>query len=184
MILGLALAGVEVFVPTAGVLGVISCTAILASIGLAFYYRGLEVGFVFVTVAALGVPAVLAAAFRYWPRTPMGKQLLLKVPEPKDVLPDNPELRKLRELVGKTGVAKTMMLPSGAVLIGEQLVDALSEGLPIEAGQPVKVIEVRGGRVLVRPADPDELQPQPTTDDILSQPIESLGLDPFEDPLA
>jgi membrane-bound serine protease (ClpP class) len=183
MALGVLLVGVEMFLPTAGVLGVISVTAILVSICLAFYYRGLEVGFLFVLIAAVGVPAVLAAAFRLWPRTPLGKQLLLQVPDPQNLLPDNPQRRKQRELVGKTGVAKTMMLPSGAVMIGEELVDAISAGLPIEAGQPVKVIEVRGGRVVVRPADPDEIEAPPKSDDVLSQSIETLGLDPFEDPL-
>jgi membrane-bound ClpP family serine protease len=183
MALGLLLVGVEMFLPIAGVLGVISVAAILVSISLAFYYRGLEVGFLFVVVAALGVPAVLAAAFRLWPRTPLGKHLLLQVPDPETVLPDSPQRRKQRELVGKTGVAKTLMLPSGAVMIGDDLVDAISEGLPIEAGQPVKVIEVRGGRVVVRRADPNEIQTPSKADDVLSQSIESLGLDPFEDPL-
>jgi hypothetical protein len=52
--------------------------------------------------------------------------------------------------------------------------------MPIEAGQAVRVIEVRGNRVVVRPADDAE----PPAGDVLSQPIESLGLDSFEDPLA
>ena len=74
------------------------------------------------------------------------------------------------------------MLPSGAVMVEGQTIDALSEGMPIEAGQRVRVIEVRGNRVVVRPADDDE-QPDPD-DDVLSRPIESLGLDSLEDPLA
>ena len=41
-------------------------------------------------------------------------------------------------------------------------------------------VEVRGNRVLVRPADDEP----PPSDDVLSQPIESLGLDSLEDPLA
>jgi hypothetical protein len=68
------------------------------------------------------------------------------------------------------------------VIVG-RTIDALCEGLPIEAGVLIKVVEVRGTRVVVRattdipaatPADPK---------DPLSQPIDSLGLDPFEDPL-
>jgi hypothetical protein len=79
-------------------------------------------------------------------------------------------------------VAKSVMMPSGAVLVEGQTIDALSEGIGIEAGQRVKVIEVRGTRVLVRPTD--ETEPPPASDDVLSQPIESLGLDSLEDPLA
>ncbi len=183
MALGLLLVGVEMFIPTAGILGVISLAAILVSISLAFYYRGLEVGFVFVVFAAVGVPAVLMVAFRLWPRTQLGRQLLLQVPDPQAVLPNSPERRRQRELVGKLGVTRTLMLPSGAVMIGDELVDAISEGLPIEAGQVVKVIEARGGRVVVRPADPEETEAPAKSNDVLSQSIETLGLDPFEDPL-
>jgi membrane-bound serine protease (ClpP class) len=150
---------------------------------IAFYQRGPEVGLIFLGVAAFGGPTVVIAAFRWWPRTALGKRLLLDVPTSEDVMPDNPERRRLRELVGKLGVAKSMMLPSGAVFVGGVTVDALSEGLPIEAGQRVKVIEVRGTRVVVRPADPDELaSPAVAADDVLSQPFESLGIDPFEEP--
>jgi membrane-bound ClpP family serine protease len=161
-------------------LGFLSIASLLTSIILAFYHRGAEVGFLFLTITAVLVPTVLTLAFRWWPHTPMGRRLLLDVPTSEEVLPDSPQRRSLRQLVGKTGVAKNMMLPSGAVVVDGQTIDALSEGMPIEAGQRVRVIEVRGNRVVVRPADD---LPQ-TTDDVLSQPIESLGLDSLEDPLA
>jgi hypothetical protein len=46
----------------------------------------------------------------------------------------------------------------------------------------VQVIEVRGTRVVVRPTDQP---PKPADDDDpLSRPIESLGLDSFEEPLS
>jgi hypothetical protein len=105
----------------------------------------------------------------------------LDVPTSEEVLPDTPQRQKLRQLVGKFGVAKSLMMPSGAVLIDGATIDALSEGIPIEAGQRVKVIEVRGTRVLVRPVDENEA-PQ-ASDDVLSRPIESLGLDSLDDPL-
>ncbi len=74
------------------------------------------------------------------------------------------------------------MLPSGAVDIDGTIVDALSEGMAIEAGGWVKVIEVRGTRVVVRPTDErPQTADQPAE---LDQSIESIGLDPFEDPLA
>ena len=85
--------------------------------------------------------------------------------------------------MGKLGVAKSMMLPSGAVQVGNLVIDALSEGLPIEAGQRVKVIEVHGSRVVVRPADPDEPATPAVADDLMSRSIESLGIDPFDEPL-
>jgi hypothetical protein len=130
----------------------------------------------------VAVPSALVLAFRYWPKTPMGRRLLLDLPSGEQMRPDSPQRQKLRQLVGKHGVAKSVMMPSGAVLIDGATIDAMSEGIPIEAGQRIKVIEVRGTRVLVRPVD--ESEPQTASDDVLSQPIESLGLDSLEDPLA
>jgi membrane-bound ClpP family serine protease len=181
LVLGLALVMIEVFVPSGGILGFLSISSLLAAVIMAFYHRGAEIGFLFLVITTVLVPSLLAIAFRWWPHTPMGRRILLDVPNSDEVLPDTPERRSLRELVGKMGVAKTVMLPSGAVLIENRTIDAISEGMPIEAGQTVRVIEVSGGRVVVRPA---EGTPQPSTDDVLSRPIESLGLDSLEDPLA
>ena len=72
------------------------------------------------------------------------------------------------------------MLPSGAVNIEDTVVDALSEGMAIEAGSWVKVVEVRGTRVVVRPTDErPHVEDHPAE---LDQSIESIGLDPFDDP--
>jgi membrane-bound ClpP family serine protease len=180
LFLGLVLVCVEVFIPSGGILGILSIASLMAGIIVAFYHRGAEIGFLFLAITAVAVPTALVLAFRWWPKTPMGRRLLLDVPTSEEVLPDSPQRRALRQLVGKLGTAKTVMLPSGAVVIDGQTFDALSEGMPIEAGQRVRVIEVHGNRVVVRPAD--EL-PQ-TSDDVLSQPIESLGLESLEDPLA
>src|SRR5215213_5927708 len=180
LVLGLALVLLEIFVPSGGVLGFLSIGTILAAIVMAFYERGAETGFVFLLVAAVAVPVTLVFGFRWWPHTPMGKRLLLSAPTAEEVLPDTP-LRRLRQLVGKTAVAKTVMLPAGAIEIDGQTIDAISAGMPIEVGQHVRIIDVRSNRVVVQPADaPHTMQ---EADDILSQPIESLGLNPFEEPL-
>jgi membrane-bound ClpP family serine protease len=181
MFFGLALVLLEIFVPSGGVIGFLSIGSILASIFMAFYHRGAEVGFVFLLIAAVAVPATLVFGFRWWPHTPMGKRLLLDAPTSEEVLPDTP-MRRLRELVGKTGVAKTVMLPAGAIEVGGHTIDAISAGMPIEVGQYVRIVEVRSNRVVVQPADAPRSVEE--ADDILSQPIESLGLSPFEEPLA
>ena len=188
LLLGMLLVMLEVFVPTAGVLGFLSVASILAGIGLAFYNGGLTVGFGFLFGTAVVLPIVLALAFRWFPETPVGRRLLPGLPTSEDVLPDNEERRTLRGLLGKVGQAKSAMLPSGAIVVEGRIINAVSEGVPIEAGQNVRVIEVRGGRVVVRPLEEGEsAQPKPppsSADDILSRPIDSLGIDLPEDPLA
>ncbi len=183
LLLGLTLVMLEVFVPTGGLLGFLSLTAILSGIGLAFYHGGLTYGFGFLIATAVALPTVLGLAFRWLPTTAIGRRLLPAVPTSKDVLPDSEERRALRALVGRIGRAKSTMLPSGAVIVDGRTIDAVSEGMPIEPGQPVRVIEVRGHRVVVRPVEDGE-EAQPRSDDVLSQPIDTLGIDPFHDPLA
>ncbi|MET3574728.1 membrane-bound serine protease (ClpP class) [Bhargavaea ullalensis] len=57
------------------------------------------------------------------------------------------------ELIGREGAAMTALRPSGAVKIGDELLDVVTEGRFIEKGKQVKVIKVEGSRVVVREAD-------------------------------
>ncbi|HEX7447038.1 MAG TPA: NfeD family protein [Pirellulales bacterium] len=181
MLAGFSLAVLEVFVPSGGVIGFLSFMSVLSAIGLAFY-RGPWYGLSFLGVAVIAGPAVLIAALHWWPETTMGRRILLGVPASEDVLPDFDDRRTLKGLLGRVGEAKSLMLPSGAVLIDGRSYDALSEGIAIEKGQWVQVVEVRGTRIVVRPTDRPPSSPPP--DDPLSQPIDTLGLDSLEDPLA
>lgn len=180
MLLGVSLAVVEIFVPSGGVIGFLSIVSVLSAIGLAFY-RGPWYGLSFLGAAVLALPAVLVAALHYWPDTAMGRRILLDVPTRDEVLPEDEQRRLLKSLVGRVGQSKSLMLPSGAILIDGHHIDAVSEGMAIEKGQWVQVIEVRGTRVVVRPSDKP---PEPAADDPLSRPIDALGLDSLEDPLA
>jgi membrane-bound serine protease (ClpP class) len=181
---GLLLVLLEVFVPSGGVMGFLAVTSVVTSIVLAFVHSGAEAGLVFVAIAAVGVPGVLALAFHWWPKTPLGKRLLLDLPTSDAVLPQSELKQALLRLEGKVGVTRSVMLPSGAVQVEGGTYDALSEGVPIEAGQRVRVIAVRGHHLLVRPLDPDDPEPHSAAGDPLSQPIEELGLRPIDDPLA
>jgi membrane-bound ClpP family serine protease len=179
---GLLLIVVELFVPSGGVLGFISFAAVVAAIVLAFRYSSYA-GLGFLALAVLGTPALVAFGFQIWPRTPLGRRILLDVPRGEDVLPDQDFRKQLKELIGQVGKAKTLMLPGGPIEVAGRTYDAVSEGQPIQPETPVKVVDVRGTRIVVRPTSE-----KPTVarrpDDPLNQSIESLGLDPFEDPLA
>lgn len=181
MLVGVSLAVLEIFVPSGGAIGFLAIVSVLSAIGLAFY-RGPWYGLSFLGAAVVALPAVLIAAFQYWPDTPVGRRVLLEPPTREQVLPEDEQRRFLKCLVGRIGQAQSLMLPSGAIAIEGHHVDAVSEGMAIEKGQWVRVVEVRGTRVVVRPSEEPPKQPDP--DDPLSRPIESLGLDSFDDPLA
>jgi membrane-bound serine protease (ClpP class) len=137
--------------------------------------------------ALFGLPVVAILGFKFWPKTAIGRRVLLSTPQSQDVLPDSPRLRALKSLVGKVGRAKGPMLPSGPVVIDGRTIDAMSEGMAIEAGQLVRVVQVRGMEVVVRPAEDGPslaAQPQAASQDPLSQPIDQLIPDPFQEPPA
>ena len=184
LFVGLALLVLEVFVPSGGLLGFLSLSAMAAGIALAFYQVGAKTGFSFLAITMIAIPTVLVMAFRWWPETPMGRRMLPIPPTEEEIRPDNAERRLLRELVGKYGHARTVMLPSGAVEIEGRVIDAVSEGMPIDPNQPIQIVEVRGTHVVVRPVDeiPEAKPISRDPNDILSRPIDS-GLDPFDDPL-
>lgn len=179
LLLGCALVILEVFIPSGGILGMLSAIAIIGSIVFAFQ-RDLTSGLVFVLVALIAVPTLLAGAFKIWPHTPMGKAFLGELPSEDELKP----IDVRRQLVGRIGVAKSKMLPSGSVLVDGQWLDAIAQGSFIEAGDPIVVVEVRANRVVVRQADPDEAETFSSgSADMLSKPLDELGLEEFDEPL-
>ncbi|MEX2318082.1 MAG: NfeD family protein [Pirellulales bacterium] len=179
MIAGCALVVLEVFIPSGGIIGTISAVCVIASILIAFNESAAS-GFIFTATAVFAIPTLLALAFKYWPKTPMGKSFLGELPTEEEVLPSDPR----RTLLGRVGVARSKMLPSGAVEIDGQMVDAVTQGQAIEPGTYVTVIEVRANRVIVRPAGKDQRPSHPNPNDLLSRPIEELGIESLDDPLA
>jgi len=180
MLLGCALLVMEVFIPSGGVLSLFSTISIVASIVFAFR-RDMNSGLIFILVTLVAVPGVVALAFKVWPMTPMGKAFLGELPSEDETKTDDPR----RQLVGRLGIAKSKMLPSGSVLIEGHILDAVCQGGAIEAGEPIVVVEVRGNRVVVRQAEPEERSQQvASSGDVLSKSIDELGLESFEEPLS
>lgn len=180
MLVGCVVLVLEVFIPSGGILSILSAAAFIGAIIVAFE-RGPVTGFSFLMGTVVAVPLVLVLAFHYWPKTRIGKAFLGELPTEAEVVPDDPR----RALLGRVGVTRSKMLPSGAVEIEGQMVDAITRGKAIEPGQYVVVTEVRANRVVVRPAKPDERPGRPIADDDpLSRPIDELGLESLEDPLA
>jgi membrane-bound ClpP family serine protease len=175
---GLGLAILEIFFPSAGILGFLSAVAIVAAIILGFR-DGPFVGVAILIVAVMGVPIVLIGALKVWPMTPMGRRVMLMSPKNEDVMPVNPRREHLKSFVGQIAYTKCEMMPGGAIIIDGRTVDAVSQGMAIEAGQPVRVIEVTAHRVVVRPLSAEEVSESAV--DPMRRPIESVIPDPFED---
>ena len=186
MSFGLGLAMLEVFIPSAGILGFLSLTAIITAIVLAFSFSGTTAGFLFLGIAAVSLPATVIVAFKWLPNTPFGRRLMLGMPKGTDVLPEDDPRRAYQALIGTQGIAKSAMLPGGTISIEDKTYEAVSESGALDAGDPVAVVRIRNNRLVVRKAVGSTAYPSTSNpdQDPLSMPIESLGIDPLDDPLS
>lgn len=188
LLVGLILLVLEFFVPSGGALAVLCALSFLAAIVLGFA-AGRWTGVSILLTVCFAVPAATAAAIRWWPDTPIGRLILIQRPKSADdVLPRTVAYRGLKELVGRRGQAKGLMLPSGLVLIDGKSYDAVSDGMVIEPGQPIIVVNVSTQRLVVRPdntitAELADLDPQPPTTETADQPAGPLVSD-IPDPFA
>jgi len=178
--LGLFFLVLEFFIPSGGMLGLLCALCLVGSVVLGFM-SGSTRGATLLLGIMIVVPAMLFAAIHYWPETTIGKLILIPRPGHADeVLPDTTAYRGLQSLVGKRGVAKSLMLPGGIVQVEGQNYDAISEGSTIEAGQPILVVQISTQRLVVR-HDDRPFQPAQLVE---SKPAEAPLPAEFEDPFA
>jgi len=149
LLAGLFLLSLEMFVPSLGLLLVMS----LISLAVSFWsackaWWGVSPHFFwsYILLLLAGIPTTFFGSIALLQRTSLGKRLTLTPPPDAGKPPANP----LQELIGRTGTAQTLMTPGGMVLIDGQRLHAESTGMSIEPGTSVQVVAVRASRVVVR----------------------------------
>lgn len=174
----------EFFIPSSGALGVLCALSLIGSVVLGFM-SGSNTGAGLLLGIMIVVPAALFAAVHYWPDTAIGRLVLIPRPSHADeVLPETHQYRGLRELVGKRGLAKSLMLPGGIVQIEGKNYDAISEGTVIEAGQRILVVQISTQRLVVR-ADDGPLEATLLPEQLVkASPIDSPPPPDIPDPFA
>lgn len=60
------------------------------------------------------------------------------------------------ELIGQIASTATELRPSGTIILGDERIDAVSEGRYIGRGKDVKIIKVEGSRIVVRELEEKE----------------------------
>ena len=141
----------ELFIPSGGVLGILAVLALLGSVVFAFV-QGTVFGLGLLLAVVVGVPFLIWYMLEIWQSTPIGRRILLD-PSEDPALQPNEELERHKALLGKTGTAKSLMMPSGMIEINGQRFDAVSSGMPIDPGTPIRVVQVDGINLTVRPVD-------------------------------
>jgi membrane-bound serine protease (ClpP class) len=150
---GFLLLFLELFVPSAGVLSVLSVLSLIAGIVFAFQYGGVTVGIVTLVGVVIVAPIFGALLLAWWPKTYLGKRLVLTPPKPSESAEDQESRRRLEGMQGRIGRALSALRPAGVVDFDGERVDTITEGMMVDADQWVRCIAVREGKVIVRPLD-------------------------------
>lgn len=158
LVLFFVLLVLEFFIPTAGMLGVAAAITAITSIVIGFTHS-LYAGAAVTAIIAVATPIILVTMIRVWPNTFIGKMILNRRPG-QEIEPVGRKTRDgqpLDSLEGKTGIARTDMLPAGRIEIEGHKMNAVSMGTPIDKGSQIIVVKTSGGRIRVRLATAEEI---------------------------
>jgi membrane-bound serine protease (ClpP class) len=144
---GLLLIGLEIFIP-GGIIGTLGVLAMIAAIILAF--TGDFMSHTAAMVTTFGLMALtgfsIYAWLKYFPKSRAGKDIFLS-----QTMAGSSSLTEANHaLLGQSGVAVSVLKPSGYARIGNKEYDVITEGTLINKEDPVTVVKVEGSRIVVR----------------------------------
>lgn len=146
---GMVLILSEFFLP-GGVAGSLGLLLLLGSGAIGVYYYP-DYAFFIILGEAVGAIACIITGLLLLAKTRAGKNLRLDAEQRVEDGYSN--MASEMSLIGAEGVAMTMLRPSGTIELNGRRIDAVANGTFVEPGQPVRVIEVHGNRVVVELRD-------------------------------
>ena len=162
IIVGLLLMVAELFIPSGGILFVLSISAIAIGVILTFVHGQTTYGIPTLIGVFILVPVMVTVGLHYWPRTPMGKRMFQTGPEEDATVASMPVNLELERLRGSIGRSVSPLRPAGVVDFDGRRIDVTTEGMLVEANEWVRCIDVRASKVVVRAI------PKPKLDDLES----------------
>lgn len=143
----------EIFVPSAGILGLTSI--LLACVGVFCLFReSMSWGLGGLTTVMVGGPSVFFWGLKVYRQTALGKKMTSA--DADEVVAagqerEEEELRERQKLVGQEGEVVMDLRPVGVVRVAGERYEALSETTLVKAGARVRVVAVEPTQVRVRP---------------------------------
>jgi membrane-bound ClpP family serine protease len=145
---GVVMLAAEFFLPTGGVLVVVGVVGFIIAVSVIVLYGTFTEAIVAVLGLSIGLPIAWSGLVYAW------KSMALSSGLDSESLASTfasvPEVAELELYRGRFGRTLTPMRPAGSVEIDGRRVDAMSEGMMIDAGMPIKCVDVKPGKVIVR----------------------------------
>ena len=167
-LLALLLFAVEIFIPTAGMIGILCGLCAIASIVAFFQYSSSAGGFA-ILVYLVATPFLLVYGVKLWSHSPIGRRLILGGTDTLDG--SGMDAREVEErvesmaassraaedsMLGKMATTATPLRPVGIIRFQGRRLDALAEAGIIEEGVEVEIIAVVDNQIKVRRPTPGE----------------------------
>jgi len=150
---GLLLLLAELLIPS-GFFFVVAVCALVAGVVMAFIYSpDPYTGWLTLLAVCVVTPLLATLLFHLWPKTPMGRRFFLTGPQEDATLASMPVNMELEQLRGRFGRTLSPLRPAGVTDFDGRRVDTITEGMMVDAGQWVRCIDVKAGKVVVRPVD-------------------------------
>lgn len=161
ILLGVVAILVETFVPAFGLIGIVGGGgSIITAIVLTYTHRGPADGTLVLFSAILIVPFAVAWGLRLFPRTPIGRRLILSTAESHEGGYTAYPKVEYDRLAGAEGLTLTPLRPAGLARINGKKYSVVSAGEYIETDTAVRVVRVEGSRIVVRKRVPPHTEEQ------------------------
>lgn len=146
-LLGFGAIILEFFVPSAGIIGLIGGGCVIAGIAFTYLNYGRLAGSIFLLVAAIVGPVIVILYFKLFPKSIIGKRLILKNEFKQS---EGFTVGKKSSLsIGDRGRTTTKLRPVGSALINNELIDVTTDGEFIDKDSEIEVVEIDGNRIIV-----------------------------------
>ncbi len=150
LLVGLIAVIVELFVPAGGLVGLLGLGSIIGGVVTAYQDHGVVMGSIMLASALVLVPVFIILYFKIFPRTFMGKRLILHGSQERESGYTSYTASRYADLVGKEGSAVTVLRPSGSVVIEGRKYSVVTGGEYLDVGSRVRVLTVEGSRIIVK----------------------------------
>jgi membrane-bound ClpP family serine protease len=140
-IIGLIAITIELFIPGA-IVGLCGAGCVITSIIFAYLYVSNLLGHILLILGICFIPVFFVSWYKLLSKTFSVKASEKGFSSARD---------SLNNLLSEEGIALTTLRPSGIAKIKGDKIDVISEGEMISKNTRIKVIDVKGNRIIVKP---------------------------------
>lgn len=146
-VLGLILLIIEMFIPGFGVFGVAGILSIIGSIIVAF--PSPREAIITISIAFIASIVIIFFLVKYLVKTTVFDRIILSAKQGK-AEGYVASLKDTSQYMNKYGVTLTVLRPAGRAVIGDEILDVVTEGEYIPAGTDIKVVKIAGNKITVK----------------------------------